>query len=229
MSQSWRSETLEDLYEHFDKIEEMMDILSAFEGELIRFWDLSKGSWASQGFDILKHYANLIENQPEIQQLAEYLGQMQGERDELIEELIQTTDFRVKYKVETAVQEEIVGVHENNDINHLIPSELSLLHDKTVETLFYLKFAESKLLTYNLQGTSGVEKEIDEERLEEREKKEEESGPIIICVDTSGSMLGVPERIAKTLCFAILRIALLQNRHCYLISFSTGINTMGAK
>jgi len=45
-------------------------------------------------------------------------------------------------------------------------------------------------------------------------------------VDTSGSMHGTPEYVAKVLCFAILRIALLEKRKCFLISFSTGIKTL---
>jgi uncharacterized protein with von Willebrand factor type A (vWA) domain len=36
----------------------------------------------------------------------------------------------------------------------------------------------------------------------------------------------MPERVAKTLCFAILKIAIRENRKCFLISFSTGIETL---
>ena len=39
-------------------------------------------------------------------------------------------------------------------------------------------------------------------------------------------MHGTPETVAKTLCFAILKIAIRDNRKCYLISFSTGIETL---
>ena len=56
--------------------------------------------------------------------------------------------------------------------------------------------------------------------------KKSKKGPIIICVDTSGSMHGTPEYVAKVLCFAILRIALLEKRDCFLISFSTSIKTL---
>ena len=39
-------------------------------------------------------------------------------------------------------------------------------------------------------------------------------------------MHGTPEQVAKTLCFALLKIAIQENRKCYLISFSTGIQTL---
>jgi uncharacterized protein with von Willebrand factor type A (vWA) domain len=39
-------------------------------------------------------------------------------------------------------------------------------------------------------------------------------------------MHGTPETVAKMLCFAILKIAIRENRKCYLISFSSGIETL---
>lgn len=39
-------------------------------------------------------------------------------------------------------------------------------------------------------------------------------------------MHGAPERIAKTITFALSKIAIQEKRKCYLISFSTGIETL---
>jgi len=39
-------------------------------------------------------------------------------------------------------------------------------------------------------------------------------------------MHGTPETVAKTLCFALLKMAVKDNRKCYLISFSTTIETL---
>ena len=39
-------------------------------------------------------------------------------------------------------------------------------------------------------------------------------------------MHGAPERIAKTVTFALAKIAMNEKRSCYLISFSTGIETL---
>ena len=54
-------------------------------------------------------------------------------------------------------------------------------------------------------------------------KEKEKKGPVIICVDTSGSMNGTPERVAKTITFALAKKCLDEERKCFLISFSTGI------
>ena len=45
-------------------------------------------------------------------------------------------------------------------------------------------------------------------------------GPIIVCVDTSGSMAGLAEKIAKCMLLQLLDMAKSKNRKCYLISFS---------
>nr|WP_256534325.1 VWA domain-containing protein [Lewinella sp. JB7] len=56
--------------------------------------------------------------------------------------------------------------------------------------------------------------------------KQREKGPFIVCVDTSQSMMGRPEEIAKVLTLGVLKMAIHSNRRAYLISFSTGIKTI---
>ncbi len=223
--EKWREKYLIELYNQIDQFEKIKELLGPFTNELGRLWDLSKGGWKNIGFEILSSYAKLIEQEPEILELANYLGRMQGEREEIIEKLIASTKIIPKIEIIDAGKEELIGIHESSDINHLLPSEVALLGDKTVEALFYLKLSEKKLLTYDFHGYISNNEEIIEE-INKEVPEGETKGPIIICVDTSGSMHGVPERVAKTLCFAILRVALLQNRRCYLISFSTGIETI---
>jgi uncharacterized protein with von Willebrand factor type A (vWA) domain len=47
-----------------------------------------------------------------------------------------------------------------------------------------------------------------------------ECGPIILCLDTSGSMMGARETIAKAMVLECMRQAKAQQRQCYLYSFS---------
>ena len=92
------------------------------------------------------------------------------------------------------------------------------------ELVFYKKFAEKKPLSYRFIGLRLGVKE--EERSKTQLAPKRTKDPIIICADTSGSMAGTPEHVAKVLCFVITRIALLEKRQCFLISFSTGISTL---
>ena len=56
--------------------------------------------------------------------------------------------------------------------------------------------------------------------------KQKEKGPFIVLVDTSESMAGRPEQIAKVLCLGILKMAIKDNRRAFLINFSIGIQTL---
>ena len=51
-------------------------------------------------------------------------------------------------------------------------------------------------------------------------------GPMIVCLDTSGSMTGKPERMANSLLIKLIEIAELQNRECFLITFSVSTKTI---
>ncbi len=52
----------------------------------------------------------------------------------------------------------------------------------------------------------------------------EEKGPIVLSIDTSSSMRGSPEQIAKALALAIAKIALSEHRPCYMINFSKSLD-----
>ncbi len=220
-----RKKLCDNLYGQIEKLKKMKKILQPFTNECGRLWDLSKGLWQTIDFSILEYYAQLVEKESAIQDLAEILGRMHQAEDELEEELINETVIKPIKMIDHAQKAELVGIHESNDINYLLPIELTNLDDPITELIFYQKFAEKKLLTYQFLGHNWGYEEEHRKKLAMVAKKTKK-GPIIICVDTSGSMHGTPEYIAKTLCFAILRIALLEQRPCYLISFSTSIQTL---
>ena len=48
---------------------------------------------------------------------------------------------------------------------------------------------------------------------------------MILCVDTSGSMSGTPENIAKAMSLYLGNKAKTENRRCFVINFSTSIET----
>jgi uncharacterized protein with von Willebrand factor type A (vWA) domain len=186
---------------------------------------MSKGNWQRVNFDVLQKYSELLKRDKSLQELAEMLGRMQQAEKEYEEEEFTNIQIKTEWKTEHASKEDLIGVRESDDLNSLLPSEVALLSDEDTEWLFYKKFAEKKLQTFEYQSRLLAYKEeaFQDKR---RKEKEDKKGPFIICVDTSGSMHGTPETIAKVLCFAILKIAIRDNRKCYLISFSTGIQTL---
>lgn len=223
-----RKKFTEELYRQIEDLKKLQEILEPFTNELGRLWDMSKGNWQRINFDVLTRYAALLQRDKSLNELAEMLGRKQQAEKEFEEEMFTNIKLKPEWKVEHASKADLIGIHDSDDLSSLLPSETAFLADPTLQTVFFKKFAEKKLQTFEYQAKmlSYKEEEFTDKRRKEKEKESEKKGPFIICVDTSGSMHGTPETVAKTLCFAILKIAIRDNRKCYLISFSTGIETL---
>lgn len=116
-------------------------------------------------------------------------------------------------QVKRANTNEVYGTHKSADISRVLPPELALLENEDLEHLFYAKFLESNLSTYKMLGHH-----ID---LEEKSDSEEEKGPIVACLDTSGSMMGEPILKARALLLAIHSIITKEKRELYVLLFGS--------
>ena len=123
-------------------------------------------------------------------------------------------EHRKRSRIPEASKSEVHGVHRSDDVMRMLPSELSNLEDDTLETLFFARLLEKNLLTYELSGiTSGVG-----ETTETRKKR---TGPIVACLDTSGSMAGLPLLRAKALLLAISLILKREDRALHVLLFGS--------
>jgi len=220
-----RKEFLEELYKKIEKFIRLEKLLSPFINHMGRLWDLSNGIFEESGFEIFDTFAKLLENDESLQELAKILGKQSRAQSTFEKELRDKVVIKSEWKPKNAYRGEINGLKYSNDISCVLPSELALLRNPATKKLFQLKFAQKQLLSYNYRS----KEEIEKERVEQEEvsvEKKEPKGPIIVCVDTSGSMQGTPENIAKTVTFALSKIAIEEERKCYLISFSTEIETL---
>ncbi|MEN9613649.1 MAG: hypothetical protein RLZZ628_4463, partial [Bacteroidota bacterium] len=220
-----RKKFCEDLYKRIEELKKLQEALEPFNAILGRLWDMSKGNWQRVNFDLLKQFAELLKQDKALAELAEMLGRMRQAEIEFETETFTNTVLKPDWKIEHAQKEDLIGIHESDDLNNMLPSEAAFLSDSVLETIFYKKFVEKKLQAFEYESKLLTYKaaKFEDKRLK---AKELNKGPFIICVDTSGSMHGTPELVAKTLCFAILKIAIQENRKCYLISFSTQIETL---
>jgi uncharacterized protein with von Willebrand factor type A (vWA) domain len=205
--------------------EKMLELIAPFAQEVGRFWDMSRGVWKQTSFDVLARYAEFLRNETSIQELADLLGRLREAQTEMEEEVYEYAISKATWKPSPDQKTEIGGVHESDDLNYLLPSETVLLADNATEMAFYKRFADKRLLTFQYQGKEAVRGEGTATGRRERTRRKEK-GPFIICVDASGSMEGVPEYVAKVVCFAIIKMAAREQRKCYLISFATGLQTI---
>lgn len=223
-----RKKFLKELYEKIENFKKLEELLQPFIDDLSHgyLWDMSNAPFRSLGFDILKKYNSLLNNDKALQEFAELLGKQSISSHEIEEQIIQETVIKSEYHPKPAQSGNIVGLEYSNEVSRILPSETALLTDPDLENLFYLRFVEKKLLSYQYsQNASFNYKKLQEKKVEVAKDKDV-TGPIIICVDTSGSMQGTPEQTAKIATFALAKIAIRQHRKCFLISFSTGIETL---
>lgn len=222
---NWRKKFVEELYNRIEELKKLQEIIEPFTNELGRLFDLSRGNWQRANFDILKRYSKFLMQEKALQQLSEMLGKMRLAETEFEDELFNNRIINPQWKSENNSKSELIGIIESDDLSSLLPTETALLSDNTLQLVFMKKFVEKKLQTFEYQ--TRIQSFQEQEFLDKRQKeKEETKGPFIICIDTSGSMNGIPETVAKTMCFAILKIAIRENRNCFLISFSTEIETL---
>ncbi|MCX7997625.1 MAG: VWA domain-containing protein [Leptospiraceae bacterium] len=221
-----RKEFIKNLYEKIENFRKLRNLLEPFTKDLGRLWDLSKGVWQTSGFEILQHYAEVLEKEKSIRELAELLGRYRKAEEEWEEEELEKVVVTTRYKPRHAPKGEVVGIRESNQIHDVLPMELATLKNPILRPIFFKKFAEKKLLSFSYRNQFPSREENKQYYKERVRKEKQKQGPIILCIDTSGSMHGTPERIAKTLCFALTKIAISENRRCYLISFSTQIQTI---
>lgn len=99
---------------------------------------------------------------------------------------------------------EIYDVEMGNDIRRVLRSEFAFLGHPLTKILFYKKFIDRELLQYKERGHEDVGK-----------------GPMIVCIDNSGSMSGAPENWAKGVAEAMRRVCAEQRRDFYAMYFET--------
>jgi uncharacterized protein with von Willebrand factor type A (vWA) domain len=206
-----------------DEYRRLESLLAPFSDYL--GWDLSQKLWQETSFDVLEQYDALLELEESIRELADLLGKMREAEIEMQQETLEKTIIRQEWVADPFIRSQVVGVHESDDLNNLLSSEAGLLGAPQTEALFLKKFVDKSLLSLRYEDKR-LETSTDKTTEVYNKVREKEKGPFIICVDTSESMMGRPEEVAKVCTLAILKMALQENRPAYLINFSQGIETL---
>lgn len=162
----------------------------------------------TRDYEDKKKIDNYIHRYPQLKEIVDLIGRdkdsSKEEKDTIIYKFLPMTVAK------NSSAEEIDRVETGDNLERVFPIELSLPED-----LFYKRYATKELQQFSSPGKDKPKK-VEEHRKDPRLTK----GPIIVSIDTSGSMSGQPERIAFSLLKQLLRMAKRQKRPCFLISFS---------
>ncbi|HDR1938302.1 TPA: VWA domain-containing protein, partial [Pasteurella multocida] len=219
-----RKKFLAELEKWLELIQQLDQQLSPLGLDFGIWFDDSVGSLTLQSIKELTRWTNYFAQDKEAQKIADLLGKMrQIEQSSKIELVTQTIGITVPV-VDVNSKEEIIGLKLGKELEYVIPSELALMADPDTTILFDLKYLESKLVCFELQGTAFQNEQI-EITTEIETEEDEKLGPMILCIDTSSSMTGTPENLAKAMALYLGNKAKAENRKCFVINFSTSIET----
>ena len=118
---------------------------------------------------------------------------------------------------------ELHGITLSGRLDGMLASEAVMLRHPVLKKLWRARHAEARLLAYDSQA---VLRDLRPDPLApavagQAPPRPEplERGPIVLCLDTSGSMRGAPETLAKAVALTALQAAHAEGRRCLLIAF----------
>jgi len=163
-----------------------------------RQWGSEVSDLKKQYIQNLEKYAKFIEKNDELKAILKLIGRIELEYG-----------IR-KLSISPMGRSEMHSITRSSDIARLLPTEAAKFHHPLLKKKLYADFTEGKLLTYQLRGkhwTAGP-------------PKKKEQGPVIALVDTSSSMNGSPEIVAKSVVLALTKRMLKEERDVKVILFS---------
>ena len=181
--------------------------------EMRRFSSLQVTDTYNKCFENLVKPEVYKKHEKKILEIANILGRTASENktSSIVESMLQ-------YEYPSPPFEDIEGVTSGNRIMDMLPTEFSYFSDPDTEILFYQRFASKQL-----QQFSSFPKE---KKGSMQLDSAENNGPIILSIDTSLSMAGIPIKFAKWLVIKVYEIAKKENRPLYVIDFSVSCKTI---
>ncbi|HEY3362234.1 MAG TPA: VWA domain-containing protein [Methanosarcina sp.] len=147
---------------------------------------------------MLKNYSTFFEKSPDLRKIVDFIGRREFDPPS---DRIRLSPFG-KNRIQT--------VRFSDSINNLLPMEAAKLLNPSLKKKFYADMLEGKLLSYQLLGKHYT----GPPRIKPR-------GPMIVLVDTSGSMHGAPQTLAKSAVLAMAKRMLSQQRDMKVILFAS--------
>lgn len=152
---------------------------------------------------------------PVLQEIANAMGRNKEIKKEMNATMTKYIPILLKHSHD---KQDIDGVTLGNHLNSVLPSEIAMMDSSS----FYIKLARKQLQQFSSKAAQTKEDKSDSSQ----KKPRLEQGPMIICLDTSGSMYGKPLKIAQSLVRKLATIAKKEKRSCFLISFAVRIQTL---
>ncbi|MFO1328958.1 MAG: VWA domain-containing protein [Rubrivivax sp.] len=193
-------------------------------------WDELKGLLCSREWAEAERMSRALARLPELVELVRRLGRAErAARPQALPP--QPLDAAVRKLLGHKVVEtrlpglpgELRGIRFTDRFENQLGSEAAMLMHPVLHKLWRARRAEARLLGYDSEAVlhdlrpdpaTPPRADVAPPRPEALER-----GPVIVCLDTSGSMRGAPEVIAKAITLEAMRTAQRERRGCLLVAF----------
>ncbi len=220
-----KEKVLKDLYQRMETMKNMEKVTQeGDENSVGRLWDMASAKLTKTDLSVMKRHAEFLKKNKTLQDIAEQLGRMANEVDDPDLNRTPNEELQVVEETSDEATDDIVGVHEGDDLNKLLPNDTMFLAYPELEVVFYKHLVDKRLMNYKTQGKSRTLRKVRAQKAD-HSKAEVEKGPFVVCIDASGSMNGFPEQCAKAMAYALMQMALAEDRDCYVMLFSTQVIT----
>jgi uncharacterized protein with von Willebrand factor type A (vWA) domain len=115
---------------------------------------------------------------------------------------------------------DIRGVERTDDVARMLPCEAASLLHPQLRLVWHARRAERALLCYRAEGSGPVETEEEFNDGEVVKRRPGDRGPVLVCMDTSGSMNGPAGLLAQAVVLHVALVAHDEGRPCHVFSFS---------
>ena len=192
-------------------------------------WDDLRGRVSSREWQEARRIGELLAQLKELASFIDHIGRAQRHAGTPPTEQLQPHPDHSRQPAAVHITTHLVdqpgevrGVKRSGDIARMLASEAAMVRHPLLRRLWRARLAESQLLSYESQAV------LSQYRLQHHDHRQTAvaprqepltAGPIIICLDTSGSMRGAPENVAKACVLQALRTAHSTQRACKLLAF----------
>lgn len=189
---------------------------------------LGRGMLRSLPREGLAELRSALDHIEQLEALIACIGRLRESEDDARSTMLERIGRFVSREVEvqkTTPSErghEIRGIERSGELARMVASEAALLTRPILKKIWLARWAEQSLLTYHAPGvlTNRVkEKQTFEDGFEDRHRRADR-GPIIAILDTSGSMAGGANLVARALVVQMAAVASIEKRQFYLYNFS---------
>ena len=187
--------------------------------EFAQCWALMGTIWNTISFERIRPIVALQKQYPILLDVARRVGRIADNEGPERVPVGSGSTFRMEHSSPSDIE----GISVGNDLSALLPIEMATMADEELSGLFAYRYATRRLQTFLFK--SNLMKKAQKVQVARARQK----GPMIVCMDTSGSMQGPPERIAHSLVIKLLQIALAQKRDLLLITFATEAKTFDVR